>query len=282
MEAFPENPVQKPAVPSENAPRLAVLSPAKFALFSILIAAGVWVAEFLFNLLLGKALAELSPSHRTIVSVLFLVALSIFIAATIYTIGKSWLMLTLASVILILFRVVFASVYFGIAAAGYMVLYTVASAALTVLLALAFISTFRVASRKFRFAKVTDIEYDVQDGESKTKYDTGICGNCGNRTRIARANSLSAALPKRQFHLCEKCGIFLQDNPVVSAFFAFAEIIFAVALFVGIAASTGADRSSTWQNAGLLFCLCTAIDGVRRGFSGIKAIMTSNTATREN
>ncbi len=273
MEIPAANVIESTDSKSEKARDLSELKPLKFILFSILIAIGVWLAESMFNLLVGKALAELSSSQRFIVTYLFFFSLSIFIAGAIYKIRKTWLMLTVATIALVLIRFLFAAIFFDITLVGYLVFYTLGGTLIMFLVALGFIPIFRVADKKFEFAKLRDIKCDVEDTESKTKYDTGVCCNCGNITKIAKKNSFLDFLPKKEFHFCDNCGVFLRNNPLVSIFFGFSEIIFSSCLFVGIAVSIDTQKQSSIHNVGLLFVLCGVLDGLRRGFSGIKGLV---------
>jgi hypothetical protein len=277
MQSADNHPESKLDSKPEKTRELTELKPLTYILFSILIAIGVWFAEFIFNLLLGKAFSELSASHpqRFIVTSLYIFSLSIFIAGAIYKIRQSWLMLIVAAIALALFRFLFAAIYFNTIMAGYIVLYTIGETLIMFLVALGFIPLFRVADKRFKFAKLRDIKCDVDDTESKTKYDTGVCCNCGNITKIAKKNSLLDFLPKKEFHFCDNCGVFLRNNPLASVFFGFAEIMLSSCLFVGIAISVDTQHQSSIHNVGLLFALCGVIDGLRRGFSGIKGVVIS-------
>lgn len=275
MEKPAANVIEHTDSKSEKPANLSELKPLKFTLFLILVAVGVWFAESMFNILLGKALSELSFSQRFIVTYVFLFSLSIFIAAAIYKIRKSWLMLTVAAIALVLFRFLFAAIFFDSIMAGYLIFYTLGGTLIMFLVALGFISLFRAAGKKFKFAKLRDIKCDVEDAESKTKYDTGVCCNCGNITKIAKKNSFLDFLPKKEFHFCDNCGVFLRNNPLVSIFFGFSEIIFSSCIFVGIAVSIDTQKQSSIHNVGLLFVLCGVLDGLRRGFSGIRGLVLS-------
>ena len=275
MEISDANAIDSVASKSKKATNLSELKPLKFTLFSILIAIGVWFADFIFNLLLGKALNELSFSQHFIIASLFCFSLSIFIAGAIYKIRKTWLMLIIATIVLVLFRFLFAAIFFDITVGGYVMLYALGMALIMFLVALAFISIFRVADKKFKFAKLRDIKHDVEDAEAKTKYDTGVCCNCGSITKIAKENPLLDFLPKKEFHFCENCGVFLRNNPLVSIFFGLSEIMLSSCLFVGLAVSIDTQNESSVQYIGPLFAICGVLDGLRRGFSGIKGLVTS-------
>ncbi len=266
---------------SEETNKLVDLKPLKFILFSILIAIGVWLAEFIFNLLLGKAFSELTFSHpqRFIVTYLFFFSLSIFISGSIYKNRKTWLMLTVSIVILVLIRFLFSFIYFDdLSIAGYIVLYTLGGTLIMFLVAISFVPVFRMADKKFKFAKIKEIKCNVRVSDSKTKYDIGVCCNCENITKIAKENSLLDFLPKKEFHFCENCGIFLRNNPLSSIFFGLAEIIFGSCFFIGMAVSLDTQEQSTMHNVGFLFILCGVLDGLRRVFSGIRGIAI----TKEN
>ncbi|MCX5632747.1 MAG: zinc ribbon domain-containing protein [Phycisphaerae bacterium] len=260
---------------SEKVMGLLELKPIKFILFSILIAIGVWLTEFILNLFLGKASEGLSSSQRLVVAFIFCFPLSIFIALAIYKVRKSWLMLIIAAIALMLLRFLFAVIFFNIILAGYIALYTFGEAIVISLIALGVIPLFRMADKKYRFAEVRDIKYDVEYPETKIKYDIGICCNCGNTTRIAKKNSLLDFLPKKEFHFCDSCGMFLRNNPFFSIFLGFSESIFSLLLFVGFAASIDTQKQSSVQSVGALFFLCGVLDGLRRGFSGIKGLVMS-------
>lgn len=262
---------------SEKVTNLLELKPLKFILFSILIAIGFWFVEWMLNLLCGeKVLKELSPTHQLIVICLFYFSLSISIGGTIYKIRKAWLMLIIATVALVLFRFLFATIFFNITLAVSLMLFTFGEALIIFLVALGFISIFRMADKKFKFAEVRDIKY-IEDPETKIKHDIAVCCNCGKTTKIAKPRAFSGLefLGKKEVHFCDSCGIFLGSNPFVSIFLGFAEIIFSSLFGVGIAAVINTQKQSSMQSVGLLFALCGLLDGLRRGFSGIKGVIIS-------
>lgn len=257
---------------SEKENNLLVLPPFKFIFYSILIAIGIWIAESILNLLMRKALEYMSTSQQFIITFLVLFSLSIFIAGAIYKIRKTWLLLTLSTISLVLIRSLYAYKFFDINIIGSIVIYTLGEALVVFLISLAFILLFRIADGKFKFAKLRDIKCDVDDANSKTKYDTGVCCNCESVTKIAKKNSFIEFLPKKEFHFCDNCGIFLRNNPLSSIFFGLAEITLSSCFIVGMVANLDTQEQSTMQNFGLLFFLCAVLDGLRRAFSGIRGI----------
>jgi len=272
------NVIECPDSKSEKVTNLLELKPLKFILFSILIAIGFWFAEFMFNLLLGKALEGLSSSQQFIVTCLFYSTLSIFIAGAIYKIRKSWLMLIIVTIVLVLFRFLFVAIFFNITLAGYVMFYTFVEALIVFLVTLGFISIFRKADKKFNFAEVRDIKYDVEDSETKIKYDVAVCCNCEHTTKIAKPRAISALgfefLGKKKIHFCDNCGIFLENNPFVSIFLGVSQIVFSSFFCVGIGAQVQSSTTMA-QNVSLIFALCGLLDGLRRGWSGIKGVVIS-------
>lgn len=257
---------------SRKAPLLSELKTAKLVLFPILIAVGFWFVEWMFNLFLGKMLEELSFSQRLIVIFLLYSSLSIFVAGSVYRYKKAWLMLIIASLALVFFRSLFAVAFFDVTLTSYVVIYTCAEALIVFLVALGFISIFKVADRKFRFAEIRDIKCDVEDPDTNVKYDVAVCCNCGNTTKIAKPRAFPGLefLGKKEIHFCGCCGIFLRNNPFVSTLLGISETVFSSFLLLGLAVQ---DQSSTTHNGALLFAFFGVIDGLRRGASGIKGIL---------
>lgn len=124
---------------------------------------------------------------------------------------------------------------------------------------------------KYNYAEIRDIEKDFIDPETKKKYDTGVCGRCGLRTKISQERFISG-FGKSERHFCDNCGIFLRSNPFHSIFFGLAQGTFFLILFFVIAANTKTP-ASTAQNICFLLLLFGMIDGIRRLFAGIQGVL---------
>ena len=123
---------------------------------------------------------------------------------------------------------------------------------------------------KYNYAEIHDIEEDFIDPETKKKYDTGVCGHCGVRTKIAQERFIGV-FGKSERYFCDNCGIFLRSNPFHSIFFGLAEGTVSLILFLVIAAIIK-EPASTGHKFIFLPLFIGMIDGIRRSFAGIQGV----------
>jgi hypothetical protein len=249
-------------------------------IYVVAIIGSIFLVDFLCALILGKLFKEISDVFSKSIVLLLYCILGLVIANFSYKLKKSFIVLgisciTIFPVHFLLVLILYENKLFALSLDSALVktiAATTAIEAITIFLStIVFILLFRFVELKFNFAEIRDIEKDVLDPKTKKKYDVGICGRCGVKTKIAEDRFMSNTFGKSERHFCDNCGIFLRDNPFKVMLFGLAEGIASFTFFMGVAASISGQATMV-QNVFLLVMIFGIIDGVKRLFSGIKGV----------
>jgi uncharacterized integral membrane protein len=251
------------------------LKPIKFLTVPVCIAIGMWFAGFMLVQLMGKMSA---PHWQLVIVHTFYFSIYILIAGVIYKNKKPWLVLIIANIILLLLRLLFAAIFYDMIFARYIIYGTSITAAIMFSVVSGTILIFRIADKKFRFAEIRDIKSNIKCPDTKTTYDTATCCNCGNTTKIAKSRRFPKIFQKfdfwgvKEIYFCDNCGMFLRSNPLISIFLAFSEIVISSLLCFYTFINIGTHNPLVYST-GLIIFAFGVIDGLRRGFCGIKGLV---------
>jgi hypothetical protein len=250
------------------------LKPWKTGLYAAAIAASMFAVDMYSGLVLGKLFENITPGPLVVIELSLFGMVGMAIADCVYKLRKSIVVLGIATVAFLLVRLLGLSILLGrfdgaviIPIMGYSLVEIIT----VVLSTLGFVRLLRFAELRFDFAKISDIESDILDPETKKKYDMAVCGRCGARINVARERFISG-FGKTEKHSCDNCGVFLRTNPFRAILHGSFECILGLmACMFGLAITTQNKPNGPASMIYLILVL-GIIDGGRRMLFGISGV----------
>jgi hypothetical protein len=254
---------------------LKALGPWRIGLYAAAMTASMFAVDIVVGCVLKNLFEEITPRLTVVIELSLYCVLGLMIAGCVYKIRTSIVILGIAALAFILVRLLLLRMLLDRLDSAIIlpiIGYSAVEISTLVLSTLGCIWLLRWADSRFAFAQVLDIEEDVLDPETNTKYDMGVCGMCGARIRVAKER-LFSIIPrrKRELHFCGNCGTFLRANPFEALLSGIVECIVCCIWALGMMTLTG-HKESTAQNVFYLVMFFGIIDGGRRLFSGILGV----------
>ncbi len=246
----------------------------KFILFSFLLTVCLIIIEFITYFSFSKLFHQINVMQRLILASVFFGSIGVLFALFSYKIKKIYLLFLISSIGLIIYRWVFYIInlkpIWGSMLLSLAMTNTLRQIVIIFIPATICVYILREFEDKFHYAEIKDVKFDVKDEKQGDKYYIAMCSNCGKSTKVSKER-LSGTFPKKEFHFCDNCGIFLREDPLRSVFFGVVEMlmstVFIIPFFIG--------EWSTTNKLVSLFIALGIINGGERIFSGVKGIVIS-------
>jgi len=132
---------------------------------------------------------------------------------------------------------------------------------------------YRRTRLSLRFTSFREIAQGVEILGCSGRFDTALCGECGNRVPVASIRPLGVFYKRRYRYFCSSCKAFIRGNPVRHLAYGMLQVT-GVWLFLAAALVGRVSPSSVPANILLVFlAVVMTLDGVFRAWHGMVGVL---------